>query len=165
MTEKPVKSEEMTPEAASALEREIILHSGDPDYVLPGGRTVREAREAQAEKDAEDRKEAAEFWERSVKANTSQVETVAVRPSPAGGLTSSPAAVKPAETEGATGQGESTAMATLLPDGFPHRELLAGAGFNSVEKVGAAADEELIAVDGLAGARVKEIRAALKKLR
>jgi hypothetical protein len=166
MTEKPVDTTEMTPEAASALEREVILHAGDPSYVLLDGRTVAEVREAQAAKDVKDRAEAAEFWERSIRANTPEVATVSVRVSEAGTVISAPSSVKPAETEGgaveASSNGEATNVATPLPETFPHRELLEGAGFSTVEKVRAATDEELISIDGVGASRLKEIRKALR---
>jgi hypothetical protein len=170
MAEQPVKFEEMTPEAASALEREVILHAGDPDYRLPDGRTVAQVREAQARKDEADRKEAAEFWERSVRANTPTTATVAVRTLESGVLVTAPAKVQPAETEDVPVKGdapatEAAALATPLPEGFPQRELLEGAGFSTVEKVRAASDEELVAIDGIAEGRLAEVRKALKKLK
>lgn len=56
----------------------------------------------------------------------------------------------------------SSETATPLPDTFPMRSALVGAGFGTVEAVGAATDEQLEAVDGIGAKTVERIREALK---
>ena len=47
-----------------------------------------------------------------------------------------------------------------LPTDFPAREQLTSAGFDTVGAVAAAADEDLLEVDGIGPARLKDIRDA-----
>jgi|ERR1051325_642130 hypothetical protein len=49
-----------------------------------------------------------------------------------------------------------------LPEDFPMRELLAESGYASIEAVKAASDEDLLAIDGIGDARLKDIRKASK---
>lgn len=51
---------------------------------------------------------------------------------------------------------------TELPVGFPHRQDLITAGFDTTEKVKAASDQQLIDADGIGDAGVKKIRKELK---
>jgi hypothetical protein len=66
------------------------------------------------------------------------------------------------ETEAVTEEREASRVGPL-PDDFPHRELLEGAGFGTFEALRAASDEELLKVEGLAEARVRIVRKAQKK--
>jgi hypothetical protein len=88
----------MTAEEASALQREVILNSGNPDYVMPDGRKNSDIWAGRAERDEEDRAAAVEFDRRSLEANTPKIEQVRVAVTPEGGIATSPVAVKPAET-------------------------------------------------------------------
>ena len=152
------KTTEMTVEEASALERKSIL---EPESVtLPGGKSLADERRELLERHREEGRARREKDLENARAQSSatikpgarvRVEVIEGR------VVSAPAARK------AEAAAEETVRA--LPEEFPHRELLTGAGFNTVEKVSAATDEELLAIDGLAGARVKEVRAALKKLK
>lgn len=47
-----------------------------------------------------------------------------------------------------------------LAEDFPYRDLLVGAGFKSAQSVRDASDEQLMAIDGIGEARLKEIRKA-----
>jgi hypothetical protein len=49
-----------------------------------------------------------------------------------------------------------------LPADFPYGEILAGSRFATLSAIRAASDEELLAVDGIGEARLKEIRKAAK---
>lgn len=49
---------------------------------------------------------------------------------------------------------------TALADDFPWRGLLVDGGFESLEKVKAASDDELLAIEDLGPARLKEVRKA-----
>lgn len=60
-----------------------------------------------------------------------------------------------AKDDGGTGDEE-------LPQDFPARKALVKAGFDTVDKVKAASDEELIAVDGVAEKTLGQIREATK---
>lgn len=48
-----------------------------------------------------------------------------------------------------------------LPEDFPAREALIGGGFDSLAKVNAASDDELLEIEGVGAATVEKIRAAL----
>lgn len=48
-----------------------------------------------------------------------------------------------------------------LPNGFPMKMRLDAAGFNTLGKLRAASDEELMALDGIGASRVEEIRSFL----
>lgn len=47
-----------------------------------------------------------------------------------------------------------------LPDDFPVRDLLADAGLETLERVRAASDDDLLALDGVGPKRLREIREA-----
>ena len=51
-------------------------------------------------------------------------------------------------------------VATLLPDDFPARDILTAAGFDSLEAIASATDDELLAVKGIGKATVRQIREA-----
>jgi hypothetical protein len=109
MSEKTVQVTEMTPEAApgivmseqesSTLEREIILNATNPDYVLPDGRKNSDIWREREARDETDQNDAREFWERSIKANTSRVETVSLRMTPDGLPILTVESVRPAATQ------------------------------------------------------------------
>lgn len=52
-----------------------------------------------------------------------------------------------------------------LPADFPHRELLASGGVTTRAQVAEASDEKLLAIDGIAEGRLKDIRKAEKALK
>lgn len=54
-----------------------------------------------------------------------------------------------------------TEAETPLPEDFPAAELLAGAGFGTVEAVSGASDEDLRAINGIGPATLGDIREAL----
>jgi hypothetical protein len=56
--------------------------------------------------------------------------------------------------------GAQKPVAEGLAEGFPHRELLTN--YKTPDALRAASDEELLAIDGIGDARLKEIRQALK---
>lgn len=89
--EVPAAAVTMTPEQASALEREIVLNGGNPDYLMPDGRTNREIWEVQAEQDEKDREEAEAYRLRSLEANTPRAALVEMRVEPNGLIVTSPA--------------------------------------------------------------------------
>lgn len=60
-----------------------------------------------------------------------------------------------------TGEGEEV-LSTPLPDDFPGRALLVGAGYTTVEAVRAASDEELLAIRGVGKRLLEQIRHALR---
>lgn len=66
-----------------------------------------------------------------------------------------------AEKKGAKGT-KSGSSDGELPDGFPARAALIKAGFDTVDKVKAASDQELIDVKGVGESTVEHIRDAVK---
>lgn len=58
--------------------------------------------------------------------------------------------------------GGDEATPTPLPDDFPGRTLLVGAGYTTVEAVRAASDEELLAIRGVGRKLLEQIRHALR---
>lgn len=55
---------------------------------------------------------------------------------------------------------EPPPAATPLPDDFPHRDALAGAGITTVEQLAVTTDTELRAIPTIGPAAVRDIRAA-----
>ena len=51
-----------------------------------------------------------------------------------------------------------------LPDDFPAREALIGAGLDSVEAVNGATDDEITAINGIGSGKLASIRAAIEAL-
>lgn len=51
-------------------------------------------------------------------------------------------------------------VSDALPEDFPHRDLLTK--YKTADALRAASDDELLDIDGIGDARLKEIRAALK---
>lgn len=153
----------MSEEEASALQREIILNGGNPDYVMPDGRTNKEIWEAQAEKDEADREEAREFERRSIEANTSRVAEVALRVEEGGHVVASAVGETPAATQLVkTDEGAPPHVAgEELSEDFPAREALAAAGYTLRSQLAALGDEELTAVSGIGPATAAKIREAL----
>ncbi|HEY0003727.1 MAG TPA: hypothetical protein VGB17_02865 [Pyrinomonadaceae bacterium] len=49
-----------------------------------------------------------------------------------------------------------------LYEDFPNKEQLEGAGFDSIEKIRGASDDELDAVEGIGPASIEKIRAAVE---
>lgn len=144
---------EKTWQEASDEERRIILDARrDPaGTILPGGQTVIEHRAAlQKEERARGEEQGARDRE-AMRASSSALPPpkVEVAVNEAGALESR-------VIEEATPPGE-------LPADFPHRELLTD--FLYVDALRAASDEELLTKEGVGPAKLKEIRAALKKLK
>lgn len=60
------------------------------------------------------------------------------------------------------GKAEARPRADSIPEDFPYAALLSGGGYKTAEALRAASDEDLLAIDGIGEARLKEIRQALK---
>lgn len=58
--------------------------------------------------------------------------------------------------------GHSAGRATALPEGFPSKDLLEQTGFGSLEKLKAASDDELLAIDGIGAKTLSKIREAVE---
>ena len=70
----------------------------------------------------------------------------------------------PAPTPGTAApepQAPETSTTTDLPEDFPVRDLLIEHGFDSVEKIKAASNEQLLEIDGVGPKRLTEIRAEI----
>lgn len=63
---------------------------------------------------------------------------------------------------GAASTEATTTDPNALPDDFPARKDLVGAGFTTRDAVAAASDEQLVAIKGIGEKTVAEIREALK---
>lgn len=74
----------------------------------------------------------------------------------------SPAAQPSTTASAPASPAPSTPGSTTLPNGFPARAALIKSGFDTTEKVKAASDEQLIAVDGVGEANLVKIREATK---
>lgn len=64
------------------------------------------------------------------------------------------------------GEEEAQALSsttTPLPENFPGRALLLGAGYGTLEAVRSASDEELLAIKGLGRKLLEQIRDALRQ--
>lgn len=78
------------------------------------------------------------------------------------------AEVESLKAQVAAGNAGDDDTGTPLPEEFVNkqvRELLMGAGFTTLEKVDLATDEQLLALDGIAEGRLKEIREASTALK
>lgn len=58
--------------------------------------------------------------------------------------------------------GSPASQGTPLPEGFPARDLLLAAGYTTLERVQAATDEELLAIQGIGRRLLGKIRDALR---
>lgn len=155
----------MSPEEASALQREIILNAGNPDYVMPDGRKNGEIWEARAKRDEIDRAEAAEFERRSLAANTPRVAEVALRVEVGGNVVASTHSETPAATQLVKeGQGDVTVTHIAgdeLPEDFPGRAALVEAGVKLRSQVSALSEEERTAIPGIGPATSAKMTEAL----
>jgi hypothetical protein len=157
----------LTPEEASRMGR--LIQIGDPDEKLPTGETVGEYRRKlkEAEYDREKVEKARQAEAEALRASAAPShDSVVVSVSEEGRLLASPVTTpesangQSSSAEQAISESEGRGESDALPKGFPYRADLIGAGLDTLTKVDAASDEQLLALEHVGDVAVSRIRAA-----